>query len=455
METRLALSGRHYDELKQHLFPGDGLEAVALLLCGRGRGPDRNQLVGRRVVPVPHDQVIARRSDYVEWPVDQFLLPLVEEMERDDLGVVVVHCHPEGGRFFSKADDAGDQSLFPSVHSWFDADGAHGAAVMLSNGEIIARFVGPDGKFKSVSVVSVAGDDIRLFRHLEKTEPPPFAARVIQTFGQGTYAQLKAIKVAVVGCSGTGSIVIELLARNCVGELVLVDDDRVEEGNLNRIVNSRARHVDAGAYKVEAIADEVREFGLGTRVRTFAATISDPAAARAIAGCDVVFGCVDSVEGRHVLSMLTSAYAIPYFDMGVEIVPDGAGGIENAVADTHYIQPGGSSLMSRGVYTPGELAAEALRRTDPEYYRRQRIAGYLAEVREDRPAVMPLNMMAANGAVMDFLARLHGFRLDPNGDFASQRWGVTHGYWEHGPDGAPCRFMGQRVGLADRLDVSC
>ena len=173
METRLALSGRHYDELKQHLFPGDGLEAVALLLCGRGRGPDRNQLVGRRVVPVPHDQVLSRRSDYVEWPVDRFLLPLVEEMERDDLGVVVVHCHPKGGRFFSKADDAGDQRLFPSVHSWFDVEGAHGAAVMLPGGEIIARFVGPNGEFEPVSVVSVAGDDIRLFRHLEKSERPP------------------------------------------------------------------------------------------------------------------------------------------------------------------------------------------------------------------------------------------------------------------------------------------
>ena len=252
------------------------------------------------------------------------------------------------------------------------------------------------------------------------------------------------MKVAVVGCSGTGSIVIELLARNCVGELVLVDDDRVEEGNLNRIVNSRARHVVAGAYKVEAVAEEVREFGLGTKVRTFVSTISDAEAARAVAGCDVVFGCVDSVEGRHVLSMLTSAYAIPDFDMGVEIVPDGVGGIENAVADAHYIQPGGSSLMSRGVFIP--RTSSPPRRCDgptrvlpPSTDRRVSGRGARGPTRRDaaehdggerRRRGLP-------GAAARFPPR-------PQRRLRTQRWGVTHGYWEHGPDGAPCRFMGQR-----------
>ena len=51
--------------------------------------------------------------------------------------------------------------------------------------------------------------------------------------------------LAALGCSGTGSIVVEQLARNCIGELVLVDSDHVEHKNLNRIVNSTAD--DAGA----------------------------------------------------------------------------------------------------------------------------------------------------------------------------------------------------------------
>jgi hypothetical protein len=136
--------------------------------------------------------------------------------------------------------------------------------------------------------------------------------------------------------------------------------------------------------------------------------------------------------------------------MGVDIEPDGTGGIDQAIAACHYLQPGGSSLLSRGAYSPADLGAESTRRRDPEFYERQRIAGYMASVQEDRPAVMPLNMMAANGSVVDFLARIHGFRLDPNAEFAIQRWSLTHGFYEHLPDGQLCRVMGGSVGLADQ-----
>ena len=455
MERRLALTGPQHAELNAHLFPGDGLEAVALLLCGRGRGLQRDQLVGRRLLCIPNDRVLSRESDYVEWPVDEFLLPLVEEMEREDLGIVVVHCHPGGGRFFSDADDRGDRSLFPSVHGWFDREGVHGAAIMLPGGEMIARFVASDGSFQNIDIVSIAGDDLQLFRRFATNETPEHARRLIQTFGAGTYGKLRDMRVAVVGCSGTGSITVELLARNCVGRLLLVDDDRVETKNLNRILNSTSAHAAGGLRKVDVVAAAVESFGLGTRVEPRPATLFDSEAMRAVSECDVVFGCMDSIEGRHVLNQLCSAFCIPYFDMGVDIEPDGKGGIDQAIAACHYLRPGGSSLLSRGAYSPADLDAESTRRRDPDYYDRQRIAGYMASIQEDRPAVMPLNMMAANGSVVDFLARLHGFRLDPNSEFAIQRWSLTHSFYEHFPDGPRCRVMCGFVGLADRGMPSC
>jgi len=456
MESRLALSGHQHQQLQKHLFPGDGLEAVAILICGRGRRGGRNQLIVRRIVEIPHDSVLVREPERLEWPAADYLSPLVEELERDDLGVVVIHCHPQGGTFFSDADDAGDRILFPSVHSWFDDAGRHAAAVMTPGGSIIARFVDGDGNFVPIDVVSVAGDDILLFRAPNPaTAVPEHARRIAQTFGRATYNQLRQLRVAVVGCSGTGSIVIELLARNCIGTLVLVDDDRVEAKNLNRIVNSTAADAEAGLHKVDVLAKAVRTFGLGTEVEVYAATLSNDQAARAVASCDIVFGCVDTVAGRHVLNGLCSAYSLPFFDLGVEITPDGSGGISHAVAHVHYIQPGGSSLLSREAYTSEDLTAEDWKTNDPTYYETQRMAGYLQTVQEDRPAVMPLNMVASNGAVIDMLARLHGFRLDPNSAFAIQHWSLTHGYQENFGDGPPCAFMQRLVGLADKWSPLC
>jgi len=135
--------------------------------------------------------------------------------------------------------------------------------------------------------------------------------------------------------------------------------------------------------------------------------------------------------------------------VGVHIEPDGEGGVSHAVAEAHYIQPHGSSLLSREVFSPDELAAEAYRRTDPAYYEAQRQAGYLPDIAEDRPAVMPLNSFAATLGVTDLLARLHGFRLDPNSAFARQTMSLTHGYLERDGDGPPCPLMAKLVGLAD------
>lgn len=49
---------------------------------------------------------------------------------------------------------------------------------------------------------------------------------------------MRRLSIAIIGCSGTGSPVVEQCMRLGAGELVLVDDDRIEDRNINRILNS-------------------------------------------------------------------------------------------------------------------------------------------------------------------------------------------------------------------------
>ena len=174
----------------------------------------------------------------------------------------------------------------------------------------------------------------------------------------------------MVGCSGTGSVVVEQLARLGVGRIVLVDPDVVEEKNLNRILNSGKEDVYLGRPKVHVLASAIARMGLGQEVIPLQKNLLTPEAVRAVAECDVVFGCMDGVEGRHVLNRLATFYLMPYFDVGVRLDADGAGGIDRIAGAVHYLQPGLSSLLSRGVYDMERVDAEAMRRTDPEMYRR-------------------------------------------------------------------------------------
>ena len=258
------------------------------------------------------------------------------------------------------------------------------------------------------------------------------------------------MRIGVVGCSGTGSIVVELLTRNAVGELVIIDDDTLDAVNLNRIVNGTSADAKRRRPKVLALKEAIEKIGLGTVVHAYEGVTDSAAIVKALIDCDVIFGCVDTAFGRYHLDCIASAYLIPYFDVGVDLDADGHGGILSADAVAHYLHPEGSSLLSRGAYTMDQVTAELWRRADPAYYDQQRVAGYLAAVGEDQPAVMSVNMQASCLAFNDFLARIAGFRLDADADFNTQRFRLVHGSFENdAAGGKPHRLLRPYIATGD------
>jgi len=69
MRYALRMTGRQHDELRSHLFPGDGNEAVALLLCGRREGEERHVLTTRKIVRVPYE-TCDRHPNRGTWPTN-------------------------------------------------------------------------------------------------------------------------------------------------------------------------------------------------------------------------------------------------------------------------------------------------------------------------------------------------------------------------------------------------
>jgi hypothetical protein len=257
------------------------------------------------------------------------------------------------------------------------------------------------------------------------------------------------MSIAVIGCSGTGSPVIEQLARLGVGRLVLVDPDRVEEKNLNRILNASREDAYLKRPKVEVMARAIAAMGFATELEIIPEDLATPRAVKAVAECDVVFGCMDGVEGRHLLNRLAAFYVLPYFDVGLKLVADGHGGVDEACGAVHYIRPDGSTLQDRKVYTAEELKAAGLRRTDPKAYRDQVKAGYIRGVDEDRPAVISLNMQMASTVVNEFLARLHPYRYDDNADFSAVRTSFIQGMDYREPETYSSETFFPQIGKGD------
>jgi hypothetical protein len=282
---------------------------------------------------------------------------------------------------------------------------------------------------------------------------PSFVASHAQAFDNGTIERLRRLSIAVIGCSGTGGPTIEQLFRLGAGELVTVDDDRMEERNVNRIPNSTMQDVRDNRRKVDVLADAIERAGLGTRVIGIPKNMWEPDVIREVAQCDIVFGCMDTIDGRFLLNTLATYYTIPYFDVGVrlEAIREGPrkGSIREVCGTINYLQPGRSSLMSRDLFTMKQVAEAGLWRSDPAAHAEQVRDGYIAGVPAHRPAVISVNMFASSLAVDELLARLHPFREEPNSNYASVIFSLASMELMCEPEQENCEILAKKVGLGD------
>lgn len=451
MDRILRIAGPHFEQLRAHLFPGDGKEAVALLLCGRFQGRTA-VLASQAVFPIPHSACALRAPDLINWPTSA-ALPAIERARAEELSVIKVHCHPTGWGRFSEQDDRSDSELLTSLSGWTLGTIEHGSAVLLPNGRLFGRMMTIDGRLVPLDRIAIAGADLVFWDNRVSETIRAADQRNAQAFGPGTVKLLKTLSVGIAGCSGTGSWVVEMLARLGVGRLVLVDPDRVEDRNLNRIVGSTKADADAARLKVDVMKRSVEAMGFGTVVEPFATDLAAPETIKALAECDVLFGCLDSADGREILNRISSCFCIPFFDVGVRLDADGQGGVNYVGGAVHYIEPGGSSLLSRRVITSEGMAADELRRTNPDEFERRRKEGYIRGAAVDSPAVSSVNGFHAAMAVNDFLARIHPFRLTPNHEIDAVCSNITGGYLHHESVEDACPVYSRLVGRSGQAPL--
>ena len=95
MDVVLRLTGQQHAELKAHLFPGDGKEAVAVAICGRQQGRGRHCLLVRRIEFIPYQECSMREWNQLTWPTAK-AIPLLKEAAMRNMAIMKIHSHPNG-----------------------------------------------------------------------------------------------------------------------------------------------------------------------------------------------------------------------------------------------------------------------------------------------------------------------------------------------------------------------
>ena len=92
-------------------------------------------------------------------------------------------------------------------------------------------------------------------------------SRTQLVFGEEAIQRLAGARVAVFGIGGVGGYTVEALARSGVGQLDLIDDDKVCVTNVNRQLLATLKTV--GQYKVDVAKERIAEITPKCVVKTF------------------------------------------------------------------------------------------------------------------------------------------------------------------------------------------
>lgn len=400
MRRTLTLLEDQFDQLNAAVFSKPGHEGAAYLLCGSSTTADELRWLCREVILVRDEHYLVREPARLSIDSSSYAAT-AKRAELSAESVIFVHSHPTGVDYFSPQDDREEPKLMDFLDERAPS-GHHGSLVVTNNPTLRAR-AWVNGTWARVDCVRVLGRRFRFFGEGSDGPLPVFFDRQVRAFGPDIQRLIGRLHVGVVGAGGTGSIVIEQLARLGVGELSIYDGDTFDGTNVNRVYGSTSK--DEGKNKAVLASEHVRRLGIGTNVRSFDQPITQKEVAKTLRDCDLVFGCTDKELPRGLLVQLALRYLIPVIDTAVTIDSEDET-IQGVFGRVTTLLPGEACLLCRGRITPVRMAQESRSKEERQALARE---GYAPELDVENPAVISFTTAVGAQATSELLHRLTGF----------------------------------------------
>ncbi|HPP77352.1 HesA/MoeB/ThiF family protein [Methanospirillum sp.] len=151
----------------------------------------------------------------------------------------------------------------------------------------------------------------------EKTfNPSRRFERQIPLIGAEGQKNLEEATVLIAGAGGLGSPAATYLALAGTGELIIVDDDRISESNLNRQFLHAASSV--GLQKVYSAQTTLHGLAPELSVISYPRRIDEQSAGELVRDADVVIDALDNYESRFILHEAAWNADIPFIHGAIE-----------------------------------------------------------------------------------------------------------------------------------------
>ena len=143
-----------------------------------------------------------------------------------------------------------------------------------------------------------------------QTSSPDYSRQMaLPEVGAVGQQRLRSAKVAVIGAGGLGVPVLQYLAGAGVGELVIVDGDRLEASNLHR--QTWYALADCGEMKANLAARRVQALNPTVKTTAHSERLTATSADALLQGCDLILDCTDNFTSKFLLNDLAHRLGTP------------------------------------------------------------------------------------------------------------------------------------------------
>ena len=427
MSYRISLLGSQEMILKEWFSTHpEGHERAAIVLFRRlarpvKELPESDRFIAIDIIKMTDDWILESSIKHVKFNMRK-LPEIYFRCEQEGLELGFIHNHPKGYSDFSTQDDINEKNI---LHGLSGCNGRQSflVSMILVENKWLARIrqgVNFD-TIISVRHISILSNNLKIYGIALEEEVSEALLRQEAAFGKPFNLMLNSLRVAVVGVGGTGSPLATLLVRAGVGEMILIDGDKLEETNLNRVRGYTKDDVDKN--KAESLCKYIKGLGLKVKIIAFDSHLENAATLDALSSADVVFGCTDDQDGRDLMNQALYYYAQVFIDCGltgrIDKDEDGLPYLRDHRGRVSCILPEyGSCLRCQRVITDQWLKfeQEIKRRPELKELNAETLARefYLTGGGEPAPGVGPFTSATADNAVATLMHLIKPFRVLPD-----------------------------------------
>ena len=122
-------------------------------------------------------------------------------------------------------------------------------------------------------------------------------------------------RVAVIGCGGLASSLLIHLTSMGVGNITIIDDDKVSLSNLPR--QTIFTNKDIGLYKVDVSKKKLEALNNDVSIKPVKERLNESNGHKLLKGFDIVIDCTDNFETKFLIDDLCHELNTPFVTAGV------------------------------------------------------------------------------------------------------------------------------------------